>query len=103
MLPASLNQFQKNISDLKKYIDLGIVAYESSIENLSKEDSLQNESIKSFLDNYQEIRTFTKIMNYSAIVITLYGTLERYLENVAKEYLICLCQAIPGASHLCNE
>jgi hypothetical protein len=92
MLTSSLKQFQKNIDDLRNFINAGVIQEQKYADYLGEDcpSKVSNsKNLDSFLANYEDTNNFNfrKIVNYNAIVVMLYGYLERYVESVAKEYL----------------
>ncbi|HAC66346.1 MAG TPA: hypothetical protein DCF68_23130, partial [Cyanothece sp. UBA12306] len=101
MLNTSLSWFNKSIENLKNYIALSIKQREDLID-LSNETNLIKSNIKlqKIIKDYDNIESLKKKIDYSAIVILLYGALEKYIEDVAKEYLNILSNLVSKYDNL---
>lgn len=88
MISNSLRQFQASINNLKEYVRVSL-KQEQNINILSDDrDLIQSSLILSeLIENEPILRSLRKNIDYSASVILLYGALERYIEDVAVEYL----------------
>ena len=84
---SSLNKFIDSMEKLEKYI-FGIKLQnnllcdsQQGMKNLQTNDKFQK-----FKKHYENFR-IKKIFEYNTIVISIYGYLERYIEDIIKEYL----------------
>lgn len=79
----------KNIREYIKHIEL--------VNNIvAKNKSTDEESVQLFNEHFKIFRTEKKIFEYKAIVISLYGILERHIELWIKEHLDELPKWIPA-------
>ena len=103
MLTSSFKQFQKNINDLQDFIDACVTQEQRYADYLAEKflsEVSMSENLSIFLSNYEETNSFRKIVNYNAIVVMLYGYLERYMESIAKEYLESLIRLTDSYNEL---
>lgn len=84
MLYSALNEFQTSISKLKEH--LVSIDNERKILDYLLTKNVPKE-INECIEQIKGSRSDEKIYNYNANVISLYGYLERYIENVIKEYI----------------
>lgn len=79
-----LNNFNSELKSINEYI------YHIELINdlaNSKPDEYNSQSFKTFLLNHKKIYIEKKEFEYKAIIISLYGLLEKYVELFLKEYL----------------
>jgi hypothetical protein len=91
----SLNDFKKEINDVRSYL-LHIQYIDSIVEcplSLSERTDIVN-SVIQLKEHTRKFRTSKKIFEYKASIISLYGILEKYIESWIKEYLISLSKII---------
>ena len=94
ILRLALNNFEREIEDLKKYIQTNIIDYQERLSNFYQVDLTDEKAVEIqhfFQKQYRETRAISKIVNYSAIIILLYAYFEKFLESIAKEYVETLC------------
>lgn len=93
---SSLEAFKKEVNLIREYIKH--IQYVNDIVdcNILEKD---NEPIKMMLnilkEHYGEFRIGKKVFEYKAVIISLYGLLEKYVELWIKEYLDTLCSIVP--------
>ncbi|AFZ01947.1 MAE_28990/MAE_18760 family HEPN-like nuclease [Calothrix sp. PCC 6303] len=91
MNTTSLDSFKKEINQVREYIKH--IQDVDNIVNYTVSEA-DNEEIKALLNTLKEhhriFRTDKKIFEYKASIISLYGLLEKYVENWIKEYLTAL-------------
>jgi hypothetical protein len=95
MKVSSLEHFKKDINLIREYIKhiqyvndvAGYVALET--------DSEQIKELLAILKGHQTFRVDKKVFEYKATIISLYGTLEKFIETWIKEYLDILSNIVP--------
>lgn len=100
MYLSSIENFKEDIERIRAY--LKYIEYVNTI--LSNIPSGTNLSETQSLSLSQPARpifnTDKKIFEYNAIIISLYGIIERYVERFVKEYLELLSQVVPNYNEL---
>lgn len=101
---SSLENFRKEIYQIREYIK-----HIQHVNNVVADYTVLeagNEQIKGLLDtlkeHYREFRTSKKIFEYKAIIISLYGLLEKSVEAWIKEYLDALSNIVPEYNQIDN-
>ena len=82
MQEISLQNFEKDIFNIKEYIKH--ISLVDKIESSNRD--IDTESLKEFCEHIHSFSTGKKIFEYKAIVISLYGILEKYINNWVKEH-----------------
>lgn len=101
MIKNSFIQFQESIDALKEYLSVSSKQQQTMINLFDDIDLIESQSLLSTLiKNYEQLQSLRSNIDYSAIVILLYGALERYIEDIAKEYLRYLCNLIDSYKSL---
>ncbi len=88
MNPGSLENFKKEISQVREYFKH--IQYVDDMVNcaVSKTDNEQIQvSLNQLKEHYRNFRTDKKIFEYKASIISLYGLLEKQIEIWIQEYL----------------
>lgn len=86
MEKSSFESFQAELSQIKDYIK-----HIKQVNDLMSVDIIQNSSVfQIFRTHFILFQTDKKIFEYKAIIISLYGLFEKYIELWVKEYLECL-------------
>ncbi len=103
MNESSLADFRKEIKLIRKYIQ-----HIQDVNDIAGYVALKtdNEQIKKLLDKIKGHNTFgidKKIFEYKAIIISLYGILEKFIEIWIKEYLDTLSDIIPKYNQIDNK
>lgn len=104
MNTISLTDFKREISQIREY--LKHIEYVNNLASYTICDN-DNEQIKLLVNDLKKhykvfSRTDKRIFEYKAIIISLYGVLEKYIEIWIKEYLDSLSKLIPNYN-LINE
>jgi len=87
----SLENFLKDINNIREYIK-----HIELINNIGETYDTSTELIiKPFIEHLHGFRTEKKLFEYKAIVISLYGILEKYIEIWIKEHVNRLSYLIP--------
>lgn len=89
MLYSAIGEFRSSIYKLKQH--LICIDNERKILNYLLQKEMP-ENISEYIKQIKTSISDERIYNYNANVISLYGYLERYIENVIKEYISCLSQ-----------
>lgn len=84
-----LESFQKELSQIKEYIK-----HIHEVNKLGSVEALDDDVFKSFKKHFISFDTDKKLFEYKAIIISLYGLLEKYIEIWVKEYLSELSELI---------
>lgn len=87
MLSSSIIEFTNSIIKLKEHLS-SIDSKEKILEYISMQQI--PDCIADSVRQLKDARSEEKVFNYNANVISLYGYLERYIENVIKEYVRAL-------------
>jgi hypothetical protein len=98
----SLGVFKKGIADLRKYVEIGIIEQNKLLASLTEAGELTYLETRfvEFQGKFDEIKTSKRMFDYSTVIISLYGFLERFIENSAKEYLRYLNKTIKDYKNL---
>lgn len=94
-LTLAFDEFNKELEDLKQYIQVNIIEYQDKISEFHQVELIDTKAIEMqdfFRGKYRKTRTLAKIINYSAVIILLYAYFEKFLENTARYYLEDLCK-----------
>ncbi|TYS45622.1 MAE_28990/MAE_18760 family HEPN-like nuclease [Bacillus infantis] len=101
----SYNQFEVEIKRLRDYIQeinnhgtllTKIIKFEKEGKDSSVEE-LVLETKQLLIDYYKKEN---KVFTYNSIIVSLYGLLESFIENLIKEYIDYLSQSIPNYNDL---
>ena len=84
-----LANFQKELSQLKEYINHIV-----EIHDLAEQNEIINPVFKKFTDNFRRIEKNKKNFEYKAIIISLYGLLEKNIQLWVQEYLIVISKLV---------
>ena len=90
MMVSAITVFQKRLVSINTHIEVL-----KRIENLTKQQ-IENDYIKYIQSKQTDEKTF----NYQANIVSLYGTLEFFIEEVFKEYIEHLRRIIPQYNSL---
>ena len=90
MMVSAITVFQKRLDSINTHIEVL-----KRIENLTKQQ-IENDDIKYIQSKQTDEKTF----NYQANIVSLYGTLEFFIEEVFKEYIEHLRRIIPQYNSL---
>lgn len=83
MQEISLQNFKDDIFNIKEYIK-----HISLVDKIkSSNHDIETESLKEFCEHIHSFGTDKKIFEYKAIVISLYGILEKYINNWVQEHI----------------
>lgn len=98
---ASWEGFKKEVDQIREY--LKHIEYVNEVANYAVVES-DNEQIKTLLNTLKEhdkvFKRSRKIFEYKAVIISLYGLLEKYVETWIKEYLDSLSKLIPNYNQI---
>ncbi|MCU4676038.1 MAE_28990/MAE_18760 family HEPN-like nuclease [Catenovulum sp. 2E275] len=98
MIETSLSQFLESLKSLEKYINYH--RHSSTYINLALKNGDLSDPLKLF--NQTDLAT-KKSFDYRGYIISLYGMLERYLEDLLQEYLENTQEIFPKYHDLPNE
>ena len=83
MQEISLQNFKYDIFNIKEYIKH--ISLVDKIESSNRD--IETKSLKEFCEHIHSFGTDKKIFEYKAIVISLYGILEKYINNWVQEHI----------------
>lgn len=84
-----LVDFQKELTQIRKYIE-----HINQVNNLLNIETFNEPVFQEFRTHFLSFTTDKKVFEYKAIVISLYGLLEKYIELWIQEYLRCVSQIV---------
>jgi len=94
-----LENFEKDIQDIQEYIKhidlINIVT--------RKDDVLEDEALNNLITHLHTFGTEKRLFEYKAIIISLYGILEKYISIWIKEYIDSLSNLIINYNNLPTE
>lgn len=97
----SLDSFQKELNQIREY--LKHIDYVNKVANYDVLEG-DNEQLKTLINNlkqhYKSFGRDKRIFEYKAVIISLYGLLEKYIEIWIKEYLDSLSKLIPNYNQI---
>ncbi|WP_313150265.1 MAE_28990/MAE_18760 family HEPN-like nuclease [Lysinibacillus capsici] len=99
---ASLTFFQEGIEDLRKFIN-GIEKSSNLLKTEYRKDPPIQEYLFRLEDFQKHFRAFhikQTIYNYKTVIISLYGLLESFVENLIKSYLEFLSETVSSYGEL---
>jgi hypothetical protein len=89
MISNSINETQRRLSALRSYVDLA-----EETNKFFATEGIDNDFFKSVSLKFSSLRE-RKILEYNSYIITLYGILENFLEDLVEEYLRVITKAFP--------
>jgi hypothetical protein len=99
-MKSALLAFTKNLEDLRYYIQ----SLEMEAELLSKRvysaDPTEQESVLVQLQNHLFRSTNKRRFDYNSVIVSLYGFLEQYVEELLREYAVAINAIIPTYEEL---
>jgi hypothetical protein len=104
MYLSSIENFNEEVEQIKEYllhIDHVNKVLESPIPTTSDEAALNE--LHNLKEHYKEYKTDKKIFEYKAVIISLYGLLEKSIEFWVQDYLDALSVIIPSYQDLNNR
>ena len=91
-----LDDFLLDIKNIREYLKHIELIDKVAIKNKDQDE----ESIKLFTEHFKQFHIEKKIFEYKAIIISLYGILERYIELWIKDHLNNLPKLVPTYNQL---
>ena len=90
MQKISLINFEKDIINIKEYIE-----HIRLVNNVAKDNyQSDDESLKKFIEHLYKFSTEKRLFEYKAIIISLYGVLEKYVNIWIKEHIDTLSDLV---------
>jgi hypothetical protein len=103
-MKASLTNFQKGLMDLSLYIE-GLQLE----QNLQFPSDLKKNAVEweikalKFFEHLTRTRASKKQFNYNSIIVSLYGLVERYIEDLLRSYIKFLGKIFPSYKALPDQ
>ena len=96
---ATFIEAKKRIDSLKKYLDLLSSIKQVQLLETTEENNVSIQQVNQLL---QQLRSYRdkKNYDYNIVIITLYGILENYIEEIIIAYLACLNRVIKDYDNL---
>lgn len=96
-MKASLTNFQKGLADLSLYIE-GLkleedLLFPKPFKNITLE---WERKVLTFLEHLKKTRASKKQFNYNSIIVSLYGLVEQYIEELIRSYIRFLEKIYPS-------
>lgn len=99
MQDVSLQNFKRDIDRIRNYIrHINLV---NAVDKNNRD--LHKESLKEFTEHLHSFGTDKKLFEYKAVVISLYGILEKYIGDWIKEHIETIPSLIPSYDELPEE
>ncbi len=103
-MKAHLINFQKGLTDLRLYIE-GLQLEENLLfpSDLSENAAEWEKKALKFFEHLKNTRTSKKQFSYNSIIVSLYGLVERYIEELLRSYIRFLEKIFPSYKALPDQ
>jgi HEPN superfamily RiboL-PSP-like protein len=96
-MDAALLSLRQGLADLRSHLD-GMEKHNQllSMDRASVDQTHVPAAVREFYDFFLEYTTRKAVIDYSAVIILLYGLIERFVEACMTDYLRYLNDAVPS-------
>ena len=103
-MKANLTNFQKGLTDLRLYID-GLLLEDNLLLPAEFNGNALEWEIKArkLIDHLKNNRASKKQFDYNSVVVSLYGLVERYIEDLLRNYIRVLGKIVSSYKNLPDQ
>ena len=100
-MDAALLSIRRGLMDLRGHLD-GVEKHNQllSIDRANVDTAHVPAAMREFYAFFSEYATRKAVIDYSAVIILLYGLIERFVEDCMRDYLLYLNDAVPSFNDL---